>query len=272
MNIAILGTAPSSVRLAPFGDASWLIWACSPGTYPILPRCDAFFEIHRQEAPVIGKADKQVPWFSPEYWAWLGLQKLVWMYPDKHPDIANSRRLPVEMLVDKYGMFFFTSSIAWMMAMAIEAIEAARQQGDTGEHSIGLWGVDMSATEEYGFQRAGCQFFVQVAADLGIKIVLPPESDLMTPPPMYGVFESTHRGIKLTARLRELQQNKANIESTLANVQKNLHYVNGAIDDLQYIMNNWMFDGDYKGAEFKRIFNAGGDIARKEPGEQTAES
>lgn len=256
MKIAILGTAPSSVRLAPFSDPSWLVWACSPGTYPLLPRCDAFFEIHRQEAPVIGKPDKQVPWFSPEYWAWLGQQRLVWMV-EPHPDIAGSRRLPIEPLLEKYGHFFFTSSIAWMLAMAIESIGEAEQKGDKGPHSIGLWGVDMAHDTEYGYQRAGCQLFVQVAADLGIEIVLPPESDLMTPPPLYGVFESSHRAIKLTARMRELVANQNMLEASLSKVKSDLDYTNGAISDLQYVMNNWMFEGVVKGAEFKRIFQGG---------------
>ena len=33
--IAILGTAPSSMALAPFKDPAWSIWACSPGAFPI---------------------------------------------------------------------------------------------------------------------------------------------------------------------------------------------------------------------------------------------
>jgi hypothetical protein len=31
--IAVMGSAPSSVALAPFGDPSWEIWGCSPGLY-----------------------------------------------------------------------------------------------------------------------------------------------------------------------------------------------------------------------------------------------
>jgi len=253
VKIAILGTAPSSVRLAPFNDPQWQIWACSPGTYPILPRCDAFFELHRQEAPVIGRPDQQVPWLSPEYWMWMAKQKLVYMAAP-HQDIPNSVRYPFEQMLQKYGYYNFTSSIAWMLALAIEQIEAAKKAGDVGPHSIGMWGVDMAATEEYGYQRSGCQFFVQIAADLDIQIVLPPESDLMTPPALYGIFESSHRGIKMTARMRELQSRKNQIEQSVKQLEAELHFVNGAISDHQYHMSNWMFEGDYKGAEFNQIF------------------
>ena len=72
MKIALVGSAPSSVRLAPFDDPSWDIWGCSPGAYPVFAqkRVDMFFELHRWEPPVVGRADQQVPWFTPEYVQW----------------------------------------------------------------------------------------------------------------------------------------------------------------------------------------------------------
>jgi len=153
MKLAIIGSAPSSIGLAPFSDPEYKILACSPGVYPQLPRCDAFFELHRFEPGVVGKPSTQKPWFSPEYVAWMGMQKLVWMY-DVVPQIPGSRRLPVEDLEAKYGTFFFTSSIAWMMACAIEDILEERAQRradglDPLQDVIGLWGVDMSACTSY---------------------------------------------------------------------------------------------------------------------------
>ena len=45
-----------------------------------------------------------------------------------------------------------------MLAMAIEQKPEA----------IGIWGVDMSADEEYSHQRPGCHYFIQRAQELGI--------------------------------------------------------------------------------------------------------
>jgi len=270
MRIAILGTAPSSVRLAPFGDSSWQIWACSPGTYPILPRCEKFFEIHRWEPGVIGRPETQKSWFSPEYVMWLAQRECGVVMTIPAPEIKNAIALPVKQLTDKYGHFNFTSTIAWMLAMAIEEIleqrakttASAKQAEADGQRNfcapppdmIGLWGVDMAATEEYGYQRAGCQFFVQLAADLDIQIVLPPESDLMTPPPLYGVFESSHKAIKLTQRKRELEGQLAHAKQVFEESKLAVARFEGALDDLNYIMNNWMFEGEVKGVEFKQIF------------------
>lgn len=243
MKIAIIGSAPSSVNLAPFGDPEFKIWACSPGTYSIISRCDAFFELHRVEFGVIGKPGTQKPWFSPEYVAWMAQQCRVWM-ADVVPEIPNSARLPVEDLEAKYGTYFFTSSIAWMLACAIEDVLEERQARkaagmDAVQDVIALYGVDMSATEEYGYQRAGCQHFCLLAADLGIQIVVPPESDLLRPSPRYGIDESSHWMIKCTARRRELDSRLANAQNALASYTREVAFLQGAIDDLDYMTKTW---------------------------------
>lgn len=245
MKIALLGSAPSSVRLAPFGDPSWEIWACSPGTYALLSRCDAFFELHRWEPGVIGKPDTQRPWFSPEYVAWMGRQKLVWTY-EPVPEIPNSKAVPYEALCRRWGSYFWTSSLAYMLAMALDQILEAREHrpplpvGARGEDDvIGLWGVDMSATEEYGYQRAGCQHFLCMANMLGVGIVVPPESDLLRPMPPYGLIESTHFHIKSSVRKNELEQRLAGAVRTKENATHEEHFLKGCIDDIKYQLDTW---------------------------------
>jgi hypothetical protein len=264
MKIALIGSAPSSMKLAPFGDPSWLIWGCSPGVYFQAPRVDAWFEVHRWEPPVIGKPDQQVPWFSPEYCMWMSMLKCpVWML-EHVPQIPNSTALPWQDLVRKYGHFFFNSSLSWMCAMAIEAIKLNRQllaEGDARAiksaepDMIGFWGVDMAADEEqYTGQKAGCQFFATLAASLDIKVITPPESDLMIPRPLYGVSETMPRHIKLMARNKELMQRKAHAENNLHRMQMELHFVAGALDDMKYHLNTWVHEGQIEGPKFEEIF------------------
>lgn len=114
MKIALLGSAPSSLSLAPIGDPSWLVWGCSPGVFYQCGSPNGWFELHRWEPPIIGVPAKQKTWFSPEYVAWMAMRDPnrcpVWMY-EAVPEIPASRALPVEDLVRKYGSFFFTSSL-----------------------------------------------------------------------------------------------------------------------------------------------------------------
>ena len=271
MKIAIMGSAPSSLRLAPFGDPTWKIWGCSPGLFPNVPRVDAWFELHRWEPPVIGNPALQKPWFSPEYVLWMAKQKLVWM-KDKVPEIPNSHPYPESDIRHLFGDYFFTSSIAWMLAMAIDQIITAREareiitarearekiMSDTDgaplvpqvqpePDQIGLFGVDMAADEEYGYQRAGCQHFVTLAHLLDIQIIVPPESDLLRPMPGYGLAESDQWHIKLLARHGELQNRLAMCDQQLAQIQKQRDFLAGAISDNDYHMKTWGQDREGRG-------------------------
>lgn len=262
MKIALIGSAPSSIRLAPYADPEYQIWACSPGTYPIIPRCNKFFELHRPEFGKVGKPETQVPWFTPEYVAWMKLQACVVM-TETHPDFPNSVRLPREYLQEVYGNYFFTSSLSWMLAMAIEEILADRKtRTEAKEDAIGLWGVDMSHTTEYSSQRAGCHYFVQLANQLDITIVVPPESDLLRPPVLYGVVEYDHHHIKNTVRRKEIEQRLAAAEAQLEQAKMQVSFYKGALDDIDYQLNTWHENLVGRAVQLKELFK---------PKEQTGE-
>lgn len=268
MKRGILGSAPS-LPLAPFGDPSWTFFGCSPGVYPYvnMSTLRGWFELHRWEPGEIGKPATQKPWFSPEYVAWmrqLPAHVNLWMQ-DTPADMANSKRLPIEELSAKYGTYFWTSSISIMLACAIEDILEERNKRDElfkanpptdaegqairdayapPQDEIGLWGVDMTASEEYGYQRAGCQHFLTLATTLGIKVTVPPESDLLRPMPIYGFCEGEWWHIKLTSRQRELQNRLNMSRQDVANATRNVAFLEGALDDLNYQLLTWGGDRD----------------------------
>lgn len=274
MKIALLGTAPSSARLAPYGDPSWHMWGCSPGLFYQAPRLDAWFELHRWEPPVIGKPDQQVPWYSPEYCLWMARLKVpVWMLA-RVPEIPMSQALPWQELVKKYGHFFFNSSLSWMTAMAIEAIllnreleaaalaqEKAKPDYKEPENAtppspdmLGYWGVDMAADEEqYTAQKSGLQFFATLAASLGIRVVTPPESDLMVPRPLYGITENSHRAIKLLVRQKEAAARRAHMVGQRDQLNRDIAFIDGVLDDMKYHLNTWVHEGEILGPKFEEM-------------------
>lgn len=239
--IALLGSAPSSIGLAPFKDSTWAIWACSPGAYAVIGQQrtytegDAYFELHRWEPPTIGDPSRQVAWFSPEYVEFLRLFKGPVYMTELVPDVPNATRLPREQLIGKYGPFFWTSSLAWMLAMAIET---------PGVEEIALYGVDMAAKEEYNYQKPGCLFFITEALKRGIKITVPPESDLLQPMPLYGVSEWSPMMIKCTARMRELNARLGAAQQRMSQAQQETLFLQGAIDNLQYFLDTWTSSGE----------------------------
>lgn len=226
MKIALIGSAPSSVRLAPYDDPEWQIWACSPGSVQHLKRTpDAFFELHRWEP--------EKSWFCINYRTWLANAKCPIYMIDPVPQVPASISYPKDEMVQKFGPWFFTSSLSWMFALAIH-------QGAT---EIGLWGVDMSAQEEWEFQRSGCHYFIALARGLGIKVTIPHESDLLRPPPFYGFREVDPMHIKLLARDEELQANIRAAEQKLQAARDEMLFYKGARDSNLYTLKTWVGDG-----------------------------
>jgi len=242
--IAILGTAPSSMELAPFQDHSWAIWACSPGAYSICAknRSDVWFEPHRWLPTPPGKygAPGTKPWFSPEFATFLKDHKGPVFMSEVQPDIPSSVRIPFEALIEKYGPYFWTSTIAYMLAIAIDTLQERAQRGE--QVAIGLWGVDMSANEEWSYQRPACQHFIGLAKSLGIQIVLPAETDLMRPPTMYGIGEHNPRHIRLLARRADVEAQINELTANHDEIIKRTMMLKGALAEIDYVLGAWIDD------------------------------
>lgn len=180
MKIGILGSAPSFYK-APFNDPSWELWACNIGT---VPRWDRWFDLHD---------DASIDTY-PGHREFLTSQT---------KPVYTRKNYPIEDMKARYGDWFFTSTIAYMLALAL----------DEGPEEIGLWGVDMAeASEIYSHQKTGCRFFIQLARMEGIKITTPPECEVMVPGRLYSLDPPSWLEGKLAARKAELvtrfQQNE----------------------------------------------------------------
>jgi hypothetical protein len=236
--IAIIGSAPSSVRLAPYGDKTWAIWGCSPGAYGEIPygRSDVFFELHRWEPSTAGdpRDPANKPWFSPEYVRFLEQHQGPVYMSEKIPSVQNCLVYPFHDMAAEFGPYHWTSSMAYMIAMAIKMKPRA----------IGLWGIDMAAHTEWASQRPACQHFLGLAASMGIKIVIPLESDLLQPTTPYGIIENHPRHAKLLIRRQELANRMGVHQSQVASHSAQMEFCKGALDNLDYILACWTDDPD----------------------------
>lgn len=222
LKVALLGTAPSSRNLAPFNDLSWKIWACSPGNMNVLPRVDAWFEIHTN---LMWPEHKH---YGEPYVEWLKKQKFP-IYMQDQSLVPHAIPFPKDELVKEFGRSFFTSSFAWMMAMAIK-------QGAT---EIALYGIDMASRDEYILQRPGFYFFQHMAETRGIKVSAPNESDIMMPPGLYGYSDGTPFGRKLHARRKEIKDRITQMEGEINRLRDNINYLKGADEDIDYWLSIW---------------------------------
>ena len=242
--ICLLGTAPSTMALAPFKDPSWSIWACSPGAFPICAenRSDVWFEPHRWLPTEAGKpgAPGTRPWFSADFHTFLGKHKGPVFMSEVQPTIPSSVRIPFEDLIAKYGPYFWTSTIAYMLAIAIDTLQDRARRGE--EVFIGMFGIDMSATEEYDYQRPGIQHFVGLAKSLNINVLLPRESDLMRPPTMYGIGELNPRHITLLARRAYIEAQKAQAVAQHQAAISAIQVHTGQLQEIDYMLKIWSDD------------------------------
>lgn len=222
LKIALIGTAPSSRMLAPFGDPTWTIWACSPGNMNQMPRVDAWFEIHGN---LLWPENRS---YGEPYVNWLRQQSFP-IYMQDSVLVPNATPLPKDELVKEFGNYFFTSSFAWMMAMAIRE----------GAKEIGMFGIDMASKDEYVLQRSGGHYFMQVAKQRGIKVTVPHESDLGQPPGLYGFSEVTPFGRKIHAREQEIKERLGTMRGERDRLNSSITYLEGAVEDLDYIKSIW---------------------------------
>lgn len=226
MKIALVGTCPSSRMLAPFDDPEWIIWACSPDNAGILPKVDAWFELHGD-----------LGWENPPKWErryidWLNDQSFD-LYAQDQTLFPKAKIYPKKEMVEKFGPYWFTSTAAWMMALAI----------DHKAEVIGLYGLDMATRWEYIAQRPAMIYFSQVAAQHEIPVYTPPECDVLQPPPLYGYSVAAGLGRKLFVREREI---KARLAEAVAKKQRvvqeldqEIHHLTGTLDDLDYTQLIW---------------------------------
>jgi hypothetical protein len=218
--VAIIGTQPSSRLVAPFGDPSWTIWGSSPGNMNVLPRVDAWFEMH------VNLLWKKYEGYGKPYVAWMNECQWPVVAIDQRY-VKRAVRYPIEDILAKFGRplpYFFTSTFAYMMAYAIHV----------NVEEIGLYGVDMSSKDEYILQRSGGHHFICVAAEHGIKVTIPPESDLGQPPPLYGYSDDTPYGRKLAAREDETLERITQLEQQIQAAQNQLIFLRGAHEDQVY--------------------------------------
>lgn len=253
MKIALVGTAHTASQ-APFDDPAWEIWGCSPNQQ--LARWDRWFEQHDETT-------LRSPGNAP-YFQWLSQQTSRIYMQNLYPEIPVGVLYPMASVTERFGTWFLTSTIAYMMALALME----------WPEEIALYGIEMAAKGEYASQKPGCRFFIQTARLVGIKVWAPPGCEIMEEGFLYGYPDvRTKLKDKAAIRRKELAERIATLNSThtqllteqlllrgrleinipeddvrarLAQViatdnelERECLTLNGALEDQDHILDNW---------------------------------
>lgn len=214
--VAIVGFADTKDQ-APYQDPTWEIWALND-LHGYCPRVTRHFDIHPRENIdqdyMLARNQGQTP---PENIGLSGLRKLsmpVYMQ-DVYPDIPNSIKFPLKEMVEFWekrnlaGAKYLTNSIAIMIAFALfDGITSGVQY-----KNINIFGVDMAVGSEYVDQRPSCEYWIGVAEGMGVKVFIPPASDLLKTRFIYG-FEQEQQDVynlKIENMLKNMDARRAQI-------------------------------------------------------------
>lgn len=82
--------------------------------------------------------------------------------PYKYEEIPLSEAFPLKECVAKFGMPYFSNTIAYMIAYAL--LKGAKE--------IELYGVNQAGSHEYSEERPSVEYWLGIAAGMGVKITI----------------------------------------------------------------------------------------------------
>lgn len=228
--IAIIGFTASRDQ-APWGQPGWEIWICN-NLWKLVPdKWHRLYDLHdlatitsdpEQAAFIAGQKGQTATGDQVEL---AGRPVVCW---EPQQDWRTAVPYPRPEITGLFGNYF-TNSISWMIAHAIA-------ENATELH---VYGVDMATSGEYGGQRPSCEYFLGLAAGLGIKVYLPPESDLLKVAFMYGAEDDTAMFAKLSSREKELRDRLGVLTQQQQQITVQAAQVQGALEDVTYWRSVW---------------------------------
>jgi len=220
--VAILGYVTHYTK-APFGDPEFEIWGINDMfRLEGVQRWDRWFQIHHPTHYGVGPGRLNI---EESLGVFAGWECPVYLW-QAHPGVKNSLSFPFRELIEKYGDYF-NNTISWLIAFAIHE----------GFEEIHLYGVDMASDSEYGHQKPSCEYFLGLARGMGIKVYVPPESDLLKTRFLYA-YEADkidRRNIRLREKLAYTKVNLQKVREEEERVKAARYQYEGAIQALQEI-------------------------------------
>jgi len=214
--IALLGTTPTRFQ-APIEDDTWTLWTIGPGGKDS-HRWDALFEIHQvwpaDFADYLNDLSKVEP--PQKVISMQPMPQLIHNWAMEHAsaeepfekwlekiegDWKANVVYPRSGIIEKYRRrIWFSSSISWLLALAMEELHA-----HPGEKHMGLWGIDLESGEEYVSQWTGCAHLIDLAVMTGINVHLPHGTGLERDVNPYPDRYETHLALTLEKKYKWLE-------------------------------------------------------------------
>lgn len=220
--VAIVGFSEATRNLAPFDDPEWSIWGVNQ-LYRHIPRASRWFEIHKRWNEHVVEGTDHAGWLAKAPIPTYMVDRVLPGDADYAPGIPNSVKYPLERILAGPAGHpdYFTSTIAYMIALAIEE----------GYETIGLYGIDLIVGTEWFYQKACAEFWLGVCHGRNLAIDIPSQSALLkaswrygyeAEPPMWPISMS-----KIESRLAFLKNERHKLMMQLSNID-------GALQEVEF--------------------------------------
>lgn len=182
--VAIVG-ACSTYRLAPYQDPAIEIW----GIGRHLTRYRRVTRVFEMHARAIWEPYLRVT--EHRYALDLAGAGCPVYMREQHADIPNSVAFPLDQVIAAIGDYF-VCSFSYMLGLAIAE----------GVDRLELYGINLTAAEEYVYQRANVEHLLGIAKGRGVDVWVHHSSPLLKAGLRYGTEEWFQAGADRTAKSR----------------------------------------------------------------------
>lgn len=239
--IAICGFASSTRKYMPMNDPSWSIWGLNQ-LYRHIPRGDRWFDIHHNW--------KQEVVEGTDHYGWARDCGIPFYLQTRDPALPTAVRYPLDRVLAAFESDYFTSSIAYMVALAILEIDeqvrldlnhqvaqlAQEQLASVDvlgmakrlyeQYTIGLFGIDLTVGQEYFHEKPCAEYWIGQASGRGIQMAIPPESALCKQSHRYGYERAPSSLIKVS----DIVSHSDHLTQQRDEMVKRLYMLEGALE------------------------------------------
>jgi hypothetical protein len=215
--VAIIGTA-QTMKDAPFHDDSFDIWAVGTAMThgkQLVPKVDLIFELHTKD-----RWEMRTRFYNE--------RGVTVMMQQHDPDVPLSVAFPKDEILKKYRPYF-TNSISWMTAYAIEQ----------GYKEIHFYGVHMATVSEYAYEMPSCEYFIGVAEGKGVKCYVPPGADMVKANRLYGYENPSEFEQRLKFHKKDMQQKLAQANQQYQQAKTAFEQYQAAVESFK-LVDSWL--------------------------------
>lgn len=185
--LAIVGFASNTMHLVPWLDPEYELWGLNQGGSNFLRRADRWFEMHQPEFTPDAR--------DPGYVQFLKGFNVPCYMLDVKEEYPSSVRFPIEAAIELAGRDYFTSTIAYMLALA----------GLEGFKRVEVYGVNLAIGTEYVRQKDCAEWWLGFLQGRGVSIHVPRASSLLKQFSRYGYALENEPG-QLTLELLKARE------------------------------------------------------------------